>query len=448
MRTPERWEIASAAPVFGRSVLIPLAFAVCLLPSTAVAQLTSDQVPKERVVPAKEEIQDRVEKSRWHLGPFYLLPILEISQLGYDSNVFGIPETTGAGTQEPISDWIADVTLGVSGISRLGSKMYLRADALPEYTWYQKLTDRRRFGGVYDATWYGFFNRMSFYVSGTALSRTTILNSETEAPIHRTSRNGSAGLEVDVARPLAVFAWAAVATERYSSDPALPPELEDPHQLDRTDTAGRVGLRLKFRDDYNVAAAVEGTRTDFVSQPEQGNNKSVAYLLALYYNRPRFFLNVTGGYRDARPDGGSTFPGFRTGTGSFFASYFLRPRLELQVYGHRAPAYGLTVSNPYYFDNLVGSGLNVGIGQRVAVQGFYEYGENRYPTPVQTNTGVFVLRRDQLTNVGGGISYTFFRRATVRATASHNRHDSNIPDFTRSVFRFTTALTFTGDFRK
>ena len=415
---------------------------------SAAAQVTSDLVPRLRTIPTQQQIDLDIEKSRYRLGPFYVLPLLSIRNLGYDSNVFGVPKE--AGVSQPVSDWTVDVAAGARILQRLGTKMYLQAEALPEYSWYQRLVERRQFGGLYRVSWIGLFNRFAFEVDGVRSLSTSVLSTETLALVREDFRGGSAGLEVEAGGPLALFANARAQKRRYFTDSQTPAEVRNAAQLNRTEEAGRAGIRIRIRKNLDLTAAVEETQTRFETTGQQADNRSTAYLAGLHYDFQRFYLNLSGGYRSGRADNGSTFPSFNTGTGSYFISYFLTnsKQVELQAYGQRATSYGLTALNPYYFGTSNGGGLNVGIGRRLTLRGFVEYGINRYPVPVLVNTGVSVLRKDETTTYGGGFSYAFLRQAVLTARASSTRQVSNIPGLNRSVFQFSTSIDFQGDFSR
>src|SRR5215468_6429230 len=78
--------------------------AACLFRATASAQLATDQVPNERTIPTSQQVQEDVAQSRFRLGPVRLIPGFQLSDAGYDSNVFEIAEG-----EPTISDWTATI---------------------------------------------------------------------------------------------------------------------------------------------------------------------------------------------------------------------------------------------------------------------------------------------------------------------------------------------------
>src|SRR5450755_1679718 len=139
------------------------------------AQLASDEVPRERIVPRSEEIRLDLEDSRYRLGPLHLRPLFGIRDFGYDNNVFGTSD-------QVVADWRATVSAGADVILRLGNKMYATGIINPEYTYYQKLTDRRLLGGEYGGSLIALFNRLSIEAGGTSDKAIAPVNSEIERP--------------------------------------------------------------------------------------------------------------------------------------------------------------------------------------------------------------------------------------------------------------------------
>ncbi len=175
-----------------------------------------------------------------------------------------------------------------------------------------------------------------------------------------------------------MFGRGEYETVRYNNEGQLPGF--DGTVNDRDDSAARGGVRYRITSQWDVAAVFEQTWSDFVQSPGTRNNQSRAYLLAVNYNRPRFYANATGGFREGRPTDGSTFPPYDTGTGSFFLSYFPIQILEVQGYGHRRVVYSVSGGDPYYFEERIGGGLNIQVIRPVLLRGYAEVGPNEYPS--------------------------------------------------------------------
>jgi len=407
-----------------------------LAAGSARAQLISDDVPQVRTIPAKEEVDADMQAARFHLGPIRMIPTITVRDAGYDNNVFGT-------TVNPISDWSFTVRGGLRFIVPFGTKIYLRAAALPEYTWYDKLEERRGFGGLYEASLYGFFNRMTVQLRGYDQETFVQYSSEVPTKVLTRTQDASGGFEIEILRRLAFFAKAEGMRSRYSTEGQIP---GDPVNLnDRTDTSVRGGPRYYVTPDWSVSAAVEQTWSDFVNQPLVRDNQSRAYLLGVQYVRPRLFFNLSGGYRTGDPRDGSLYPSYSTGTGSFFASFFALRWLEFQAYGRRRVQYSLSTDNPYYFENRIGGQINLEVLDRVLLRAYGEAGPNQYPVG-QVNDGVVTHRRDQVTLFGGGASMVVVRPVVLTALVTRTEYNGNVPGNDRTITRFTLMMAFNGEY--
>jgi hypothetical protein len=399
----------------------------------AQAQLATDEVPRERIVPRSEEIRHDLEESRYHIGPLRFRPLFGIRDFGYDNNVFGTPD-------QPVADWQSTVSAGADVILPLGRKMYATGIINPEYTYYQKLADRRLLGGEYGASLVALFNRLSIEAGGTTDKAIAPVNSEIERPAPGTLNDLFARSELEIFRRLSVFGSMQEQRQRYQlteSDRLQGINLE---QLERNETFVRAGIRYRPRSFFDFSVAAETGHTEFVSA-RQSDNNTHAVILGIHYDRPRLYLNLSVGKRTGDARGPlSTFPAFSTTTGSYFALYQLGPSLAIDAYGHRAIAYGLYIANPYYVETRTGLGLTLPVGQRLGLRGFGEVGSNDYPI---ASGGI--KRTDDVTVVGGGIAYRLYRKVIVTITASDTRYDSSIAGYGRSIFRLTSVLSLRGD---
>ncbi|MCA1581716.1 MAG: hypothetical protein LC796_10085 [Acidobacteria bacterium] len=420
-----------------------MALWLLLLPCVLMGQLTTDQVPRERTIATHDQVKQVVDKSQFRLGPFRVIPFLQITDAGYTDNALGTSD------QVPkIDDYYAIVAGGVRWAVPAGAKLFVQGEIRPEYDWSENFPERRTFGGRYQVSLLGFFNRLTFELGGFNAKSIDLLNTQTQIQVIHTVRNGAAKVEIELTRNLSAYAGAEIQRHRYGFGGPLPsvdPGTSfDVSLLNRTEGAARAGVRLRFSPSLDVTAGVEGNRTEFTRASLAGDNEGNAYLIGLHYDRPRFFINLSGGYREGRPYNGSRFPTFSTPTGSYFASYFVTRKVEVQAYGGRTFIYGLFFNNPYYIETSNGVALNVGAGTRVTLRGFGEYSENTSPRAVALNNTRVVERKDRGTVYGGGFSTTLFRKMMFTALASKSRYTSNLGGFSRSTLRISGALTVFG----
>ena len=409
---------------------------LALAAGAARAQLTSDDVPQERTVPEKAQIERDLQRSRWHLGSIRLLPSFAITNAGYDSNVYGTPT-------DPVSDWTFSIQGGLRFLLPLGTKLYFRADALPSYTWYDKVSTRRSFGGVADASLFAFFNHMTVELTGYGAQEFEVYSTELSSRVLTKSVGGVGAAEVELTPKISAFARGEYQTVHYDNAG----QVFDVAQTDHTDTAARGGIRYRAAPNWSVSTAYEQTWTEFDSDAQVRNNQSRAVLLGLHYDAPRLFVNLSGGYREGRPKDGSSFTPYSTPTGSFFVSFYASRWLELQVYGKRGVIYSLNLTDPYFIENQIGGGINIQPLDRVLIKLYGTTGPNEYPN--FESVGGSPAHNDQRTLFGGGVSVVLAERAAL--TGLITRIDTDYGQSTTAstaVTRYTLGISLSGELQR
>lgn len=414
---------------------VMITMATLLFSGPAVAQLASDRIPRERTVPIAETLERDLGIAR-RFGPLRLIPMVELSNFGYNSNVFGTPEN-------PESDFTASIGAGARYIVPMGRKLFLRGDLMPEYTWYQELEENRFLGGRYSGSLLALGNRISLEASGATSNRLQLVSSESEIPAEQRLDVFSVETEVDVLTRLSVFgSWRA---NEYSFDSSgdESSEIERFERLEREESAVRGGVRYRVRSFFDVSAAVERTQSEFRLESDQRNNTTEAVLVGLGYTRPRLFVNAVVGQRQGRAEN-SEFPEYDEITGSWFGSYRLTAPVELSLYGNRSAVFSEFVSNPYFLETRNGAAVRFRTGGRIVWNIRGEAGANDYPRPVLVGGESVVFRSDDAITYGAGFAVRLWRNVNMIVNATQTTYDSNIDRFDRDVFRVTTGLDFSG----
>jgi hypothetical protein len=419
-----------------------LGLAAFLLGTSAGAQfLASDEVPRERTVPEKQTIDDDMTRSKLTLGPIRFLPSISVTNAGYDSNVFST-------ATDPTASWTATIIAGTRLLIPMGSKMYFVADAFPSYTWYADISGRNRWGGIFDASVLGFFNRMSFQLTGTDRQEYSLYSNELPSYVFSETRSGTGNVDIDLTHSLSLFAAGGYMEVRYNQYSGPPIQNFQVQLNNSNNNEVRGGLRYSIGDTWQFGGAVEQTQSTFLSQPELRDNESIAYLGSVSYNRPRLYINAVAGYREGKSFDGSVYPEYQTDVGSYFVSFYPLPWIELQTYGHRRVVNSIQILQPYYFENKIGAGANIELFHRVLVKGYVEDGPNTYPEAEPVAGDGLVMRVDHVKYYGGGASVKLPANIVLTAIVQRQVYVSNIPDQNRNFLRFTAFLNFTGEYSR
>ncbi|MFA6958600.1 MAG: hypothetical protein WC538_22245 [Thermoanaerobaculia bacterium] len=398
------------------------AVVLLLCAATAGAQLNSDTVPTNRTVPVRDGVESQIENSRWQIGPFRIAPELQLNDIGYNDNVFGASEG-----EEKVGDYTATIGGGLRSIAPIGSKTYLRLDAIPNYTWYQDLTERRNLGFEANAAFLALFNRASLEVGTRVNDFVGLVSSEDSTLVKQKTGNFLVRGEVDLASRLALFAAFEAENTDYN------PEAEDIDYtiLNREETAQRIGLRYELRPRFHLQLMYEMTDSDFPDDPTFFRNEGDAVLVGFTYDRERLFVNAVGGNRTIDYPG-SGAPQFDEFTGSLYATWTFARRSMIQFSIRQRPQYSTYVENPYFLESRQGARLVVPMGQRFVVFGGGETGKNEYQAPVIVD-GASVERADDVSNWEAGIGFRVLRSAVLTLSTKVEDYSSNLSSFDRKV---------------
>jgi hypothetical protein len=406
----------------------------------AIAQLNSDVVPRERLVPLAEQVRRDLEMSTYRLGPFRLQPQFLLREITYTDNVFGASDE-----EEKVSDINASVAAGTRWILPVGPKGYLRGRVLPEYNWSAELPEWRFLGGTYDVSALALGNRLSAQATAGASRSLAVASSETEVRAIRDLRRFGVESELDVTGKISLFGSARAEQTRYDSDAAPEDPLFDVDRLDRDDVAYRAGVRYNVTSFLNFSVAGERTGSEFQENALEQDNTSDAVLLGVHYDRPHAYFDLTVGRRTGDPDNGSSFLPYEETVGSYFASFAAGRPFRVEVFGRRAVMYGVSLEGPYFIETRNGLGASALAGSRLRLRASAEAGTNDYPLPRQTPTGL-VDREDEVLIYGAGFDFRLYRNVALTVFVSETDLESNVEVFDRSIVRIQTGITLTGDF--
>lgn len=424
--------------VFGYMVLVLFAL-------ESRAQLTSDVVPRERVVTPEEEISRELQVSSLRVGPFRLQPQLLFRNIRYTDNVYGTVDED----EEKVEDYGATVAAGTRWILPFGPKAYIRGTALPDYTWSAELPERRFVGGTYNVSAIALFNRLTVEADLGTSEGLAAPSSETELEVVRDLTWYGVDAEVDLSGYFSLFASVRAESHEHE-DEGAGGLVSLASLLDRDDGALRAGIRYRLTSFLDFTVAGEQARSEFAERPAERDNRSEAVLLGVHYERPRSYLNLTVGQRRIEPEGSSLIESFDDTVGSYFAALATRGPIEMHFFGRRAIAYALSPETPFVLGNHHGIGTVVSVGHRLRLRASGELGTDDY----RSGTGVVpedLRREDEVSRYGAGLDFRIRRNVEFRIFVSQSEYDSSIDLFDRTRLDVVTGLTIggitlTGDF--
>lgn len=396
-------------------------------------EYTTPGGPDGRPIDRKGALEAEAEAARLHLGPVHVAPSLALKDVEYVKNLLG---SASAGMP---TDLTATVSAGFRAYLPNGTKAMWTAYALPEYVWWDRETDRRRFDGLYGAGFDGFWNRLTLNVTAGSDAQQQILTAE--LPTLTSVRVDHAGVaaELGLTAAFSLFASGTVTQQRSLVDSKDPLAVELA-ALDHDEQVERGEVRWRPGGGWMVGAGAEHsdvTFTDHGPGAINRGNTGTAPVLEVQRLHGRLFVQADVAQRSLNATQGSSFVKFDKTTGHFTVSYEITTAVELFGYLNRNLVYSVVPGYSYFDDIRHGGSLHVKLGHRSRVSVFGETGSLGYTVI----SGEAPERRDDLVAWGGALAFDVTRGAVVALTGSSTRFTSDFPGAGRSIN--TLGITFT-----
>ncbi|HRS16660.1 MAG TPA: hypothetical protein P5234_10510 [Thermoanaerobaculaceae bacterium] len=409
------------------TVALALALAV-----PAQAQFTQYFAPGslgETEDPLRRQIEQAMERARWRLGPIRLEPWVGIRNIGYIDNVYGT-------ATNQTSDFTVSAGAGLRAYLPVGSKTVLFARALPEYSWWKDLDNRRGWTGRYTAGAYVFFNRLTLEGYANRTEQQSYINAELETPITNRLDTALVSMELRLLRRLSIVASGSRSEFRIDTG-ALEAGLARWYEaLERDEDVLRVGLRYAFSERLAITVGGQRSEAEFTQPIFDRSNVGDGLYSTISFTGQRISLSVNGTRYTVEPKRGSQFTTFESTAGQASLGYRLTERIGWQVFAGRSLVYSITGVAGYYTDTRVGTGVSLTLGRRLSTRVHYEEGTFEYPGGELSS-----FDRDYR-GWGASLSTRVFRTASLGV--SWTRSEYTRSSGTTRVDRVQTTVSFAG----
>ena len=402
-------------------------------------QYRAPGVPLERPQTRKEALEQAVEDARWQFGRVRVDPWLGVSNVEYVDNAFGLPE--GAG--EPIADVTATAGAGLRAYLPTGPKLVWAAHALPEYTWWRDLEDRRGVNGRYGLGAFGFFNRLTLEATAARDEGQRVVTPEIPQPVRQRLDRAGLALELEATRRISLFVAGEGLELRHRLAGESDPRTAPLDRLDRDQTLLRGGLRYRFPGGWSVGAGVERSDVEFTAEAAGApdlSNRGTSPFLELRRDGENDHLRLEVAERSLEPVAGSSFQPYDATTAAFEAGFNTAGRLVTWIYGSRNLIYSLIEGYSDLQDDRVGVALEYELGWRTRLRVFGEGGSSDYRAAVP---GV-PEREDDVRSYGGGLHFRIGETSSFVLQVTRTELDSNLPGFDRTLTSLGTGINFGG----
>lgn len=336
------------------------------------------------------------ESARIHAGPFLLNPMLSLTNVGVDTNLFN-----AADVAEPRRDLALTFVPQTDVWMRLG-RTWLTGNLREDLVWFRDYQDQRSANGTFKGGWLVPLNRFSMHAEGTYVRSRERPGFEIDARADRREKAGTVTLEVRP-WPRTFVGTRLEQREVRFVDGSLFGGARLSEQLNRTRTAGLLSLRHELTPMTSLTVEGSAYRDRFVFARER-NAESAQVAGGLRFDPSALFNGfVLVGYRRFSP-GSLEVPDYNGPTLSASLSYVARTSTRLTLDGGRDVEYSFDPNRPYYLLSGVAATLTQHIAGPFDLQGRAGLRSLAYRERLDLATGPSE-RNDHVRSYGAGLGY-------------------------------------------
>lgn len=413
-------------------ILFFLIILVFFFSGPGAAQFTQYRAPgsqAERKTQVHEELREALREARWQTGPVRIDPWVGLREMSWVDNVF-------AASGEEVSDVTVTAGAGLRLFVPFGDNTIFAASALPEYSWWADLEERRRLNGRYAAGVFTEGNRLLLEVEARLEETQSIVTPQVEQRINQRLEQIRADVEFRLVRSLRLFTEASNRDFENLLD-EFPSELVPQFSaLDREEDVVRAGVRFSIYDRVSLGVGLEDSEVTFVSREFDVSNSGTAPVFELEFDSERTLFLLDLAWRDLEPLTGSDFVPYDDMTGSATLTMDVNDGLRWSVYGRRNLIYAIGSQFAYFVDDTLGASLSKRLEERMRVRLFAEAGDHDYVA----RPGFSGARQDDVTQFGAAFSYDWTESVTVILQGGVTDVDSSLDVFDRETTFLSVSL--------
>lgn len=390
------------------------------------------------------ELDDINTRARWKWGPFRILPSLQITNIGYDSNIYYTPDR-----ETPVSDFSATVSFRVDLSFVFRDRLIFTFSENPAYVYFAEQKSRRNLNNTYS-----FYLKLLAF-SRIALSGTTQMSS---AIIRWTGEIGTVAVQKNIETSGGIFyetprntsfGFTGLIRELRYEDLAETPGL-DPLSVslnrEERNAKGELNYRI-FSDSFFF---LNGGYSEYSFENLQSRwRDSYSYegysgLKFPLLGRARGVLSLGYKMLVPRTKGINGFSGLVGNTGIDLRIGRFAYRLE---YVREVP-FSAHSNSLFYVGNRYGLGISFYLNKFIRLDFDFRSGQNNYPEPTSirlpTRDYVEIKRRDNYLNHRGAIVIRIIKNTGIGVEGNYLNRESNNPG--ANINRFFIGGYITYDF--
>lgn len=377
-------------------------------------------------------VEPDVSRARVRIGPVMLNPVVELKNLGIDTNVFN----------EPADRAKRDFTFTLSPQTELWMRIgrtWMTGNVREDVRWYQTYASERAGNTAYTLAWLVPLNRINVNVSTSFLSARDRPGFEIDTRVQRNELTFKGAAEVRVLSKTFLGVRGAQEHVDFDNNAAfLGSSLRQ--ELNRTMTSGAVTLRHQVTPLTSISVDAGRSQDRFEFSPLRDSHSTVAGAEVLFDPAALIRGIARIGFRDYRPVV-PTVPSYRGTTASVDLTYVLLGMTRFNVQVVRDVSYSYDIAQPYYLQSGVQMMLAQQIYGPLDVVGRFGLESLAY----QNREGVSVQlvdRTDVVHSYGGGFGYHLGDTMRIGVNVDKQRRRSDLPHREYEGLKIGTSLTY------
>jgi len=374
-----------------------------------------------RALAAQPEADPR-KGARTHIGPVYLTPRLDLSNLGVDTNVFNE-------SVHPKRDFTFTVTPSVEAWMVFARRATVKATAKVDLVYFRTYASERSVDPTVAVRPEVYLTRLTVFGEASLLRTRQRPNFEIDARARRTERAARLGVAYRLWPKLWLEMSGRQTQIEFDADAVFQGTYLD-EVLNRTERAGAASLRYQWSPLTAFVATAEGQQDRFPKIPARDTD-SVRFMGGALL-QPRALISGSAfvGVRHMLARREENFLGFGVVAASAGLSSTLFGVTRLGFLADRDVSYSWEFLSPYYIRTGVGASVRQALGRRLDVM----VGGQRYGHRYRDATGAEVRwlgvpRVDVVRNLDVGVGFRLKRDTHVAVGGSYWERTSNLQLF-------------------
>ena len=370
---------------------------------------------------------------RLRFGPLFLNPMLGLTNIGIDDNVFNDPVTGN-----PESDFTMTVTPAADLWLRFGPT-WIGSNIREDLVYYQTFESERSANTSIRLNWTIPFNRLVLVPGMTYLNTHARPGFEIDTRAPRVEWGYNGALELRVGSNT----YLGVRGDRRTTEFDQTAEFDGTNlsdELNRTVTNAGFTFRLQATPLTSITFDVSTEQDRFEFSPAR-NTDSTRFDAGVKFDPAALIKgSAVFGYRDFRPFS-SAVPGYQGTTAAVDLSYVLQDSTRFTLTIGRDVEYSYDVNQPYYLQ----TGLTGSISQQIygPVDVVGRIGGQRLEYRDRAGASVTAPdRTDHVMSYGGGIGYHMGRDVRIGFNIDKQQRDSAVDSKQYNGLRYGVSVIY------